>query len=82
MGALGVAQRDPSAIYRSLYLLERWGLLSSAWDVETGGRPRRVYAITVEGEEVLDSWIQDVRHQKGLMERLLEAYGDTGQEID
>ena len=82
MEGLGVAQRDPSAIYRSLYLLERWGLVSSVWDVEASGRPRRVYEITAEGGKALDSWMEDIRRQKGLIERLLEAYGAAEQRVD
>jgi PadR family transcriptional regulator PadR len=82
MEGLGVAQRDPSAIYRSLYLLERWGLVSSAWDVEAGGRPRRVYTITEEGEEALGGWMEDIRRQKQLIERLLEEYGDAEERVE
>ena len=74
MKSFGVAARDPSAIYRNLNQLEGWGLVSSSWDTTGPGPPRRVYSISEEGRGALHSWAEDIRQQKGHMERFLEAY--------
>ena len=74
MESFGVAARDPSVIYRSLYQLEGWELVSSSWDTTSPGPPRRVYSITEEGRRTLHSWAEDIRQQKGHMESFLDAY--------
>ncbi len=76
MKSFGVATRDPSVIYRNLNQLEEWGLVSSSWDTTAAGPgpPRRVYSISEEGRRTLHSWAEDIRQQKGHMERFLEAY--------
>ena len=47
---------DPTGLYRTLKKMESAGLLVSAWDMESGAQPRRIYQITEEGRQCLASW--------------------------
>lgn len=54
LDTLGLGSINPSVIYRILRDYEEIGLVLSKWDEEgTQGPPRRVYAITEEGQEAL-----------------------------
>lgn len=54
LDTLGLGSINPSVIYRILRDYEEIGLVLSKWDSEgTQGPPRRVYAITKEGQEAL-----------------------------
>ncbi len=51
---LGLGAINPSVIYRILRNYEEIGLVQSTWDEEkTQGPPRRVYTLTLEGQEAL-----------------------------
>jgi len=66
---------DVSAIYRLLYGLEESGMITSSRDAEeTGGAPRRVYALTPEGEAYLTDWVAELGETDRLLHRFLEAY--------
>src|ERR1700686_4713073 len=47
---------DPGAFYRLLRGLESDGAVISSWETPQAGPARRVYAITEDGREQLDSW--------------------------
>ena len=71
---------DASAIYRVLYDLEEAGMVTSTQDAAaSGGPPRRVYALTVAGDEHLKAWVDDLRETDRILHRFLEAY-DTHQQ--
>lgn len=66
---------DVSAIYRILYSLEEAGMITSTRGTEpTAGPPRRVYALTEEGETYLAAWVQELQETDHLLHRFLEAY--------
>jgi PadR family transcriptional regulator PadR len=72
---------NPSVVYRGLREMEGWGWVTSSWDTEDPGPPRRVYRITAEGEEFLRDWTLDLGEMKDTLERFLEAYeGSQGEE--
>ncbi len=50
-------QAPPGMIYRHLRELEADGLVQSEWQTEGTGPARRIYRLTVEGEEALVLWI-------------------------
>ena len=67
----------PGMIYRHLRQMEADGLVRSHWETQASGPAKRIYAITPEGEEVLELWIA---HMELLGERLgafVAAYGQT-----
>ena len=41
--------------------MEEAGWVSSQWDTAGSGPPRRVYTVTLDGEEYLAAWINDLR---------------------
>jgi DNA-binding PadR family transcriptional regulator len=66
--------RDSATIYRLLRSMEKEGLTRSSWDVSKVGPPRRVYAITPEGQRLLrDSKVALVR-QRDALNALLARY--------
>ena len=67
-------QMDISTIYRALRNLEADGLVSDTWDNSNLGPKRRVYTITVEGEEALAKWIENLRQRRKEIEALETAY--------
>jgi len=75
LGEYGLADMDPSAIYRALRDMEERGWVFSSWDEErTQGPPRRVYHLAGMGDEVLRWWIQDLQETRDMIEHLLAAY--------
>jgi PadR family transcriptional regulator PadR len=72
---LGLADMDPSAIYRTLRGMEEKGWVTSSWDEEqTQGPPRRVYHLTASGDEVLGWWMQDLQETHGMIDHILGTY--------
>jgi PadR family transcriptional regulator PadR len=62
-------------IYRMLRDMEEMVWVSSDWDTEqTQGPPRRVYALTAEGQGVLEAWMSTLRESRDAIDRLVEAY--------
>ena len=71
----GLGDPNPSVVYRMLRDMEEKGWVTSTWDVkQTQGPPRRVYRITVLGDEVLARWVQDLEESKMRIAYLSEAY--------
>jgi len=83
LGQYGLADVDPSAVYRALRDMEERGWVLSSWEEEqTQGPPRRVYRLTPQGAEVLGWWTQDLQDTRHMIDRLLGAYSrhmDEGQ---
>ena len=72
----GLADVDPSAVYRALRIMEERGWVLSSWEEEqTQGPPRRVYRLTALGDELLSWWAQDLEETRTMIDRLLAAYG-------
>ncbi len=67
---------DSSVVYRALRQLEHRGFVSSIWDTEGGGAPRRVYQLTREGDQYLTWWITGLRETRNVLNRFLQAYED------
>ena len=75
LGEYGLADIDPSAIYRALRDMEGRGWVASSWDEEqTQGPPRRVYHLTALGDNVLRWWAQDLLDTRSMIDHLLVAY--------
>ena len=75
-------QMDISIIYRALRNLEADGLVSDTWDDNSLGPQRRVYTITVEGEEALAKWIENLRQRRKEIEALEAAYDAVKSKSD
>ncbi|MGQ9595143.1 MAG: PadR family transcriptional regulator [Anaerolineae bacterium] len=85
LGALGGGQPeanqgpcapvDSSVVYRALRAMEEQGLVTSVWDTTaSSGPPRRVYHLTPLGDQILASWVADLRETVRLLEAFLWEY--------
>jgi DNA-binding PadR family transcriptional regulator len=75
LAGYGLADVDPSAIYRALRDMEERGWVTSSWEEEqTQGPPRRVYYLTALGDEVLGWWTQDLRETRRMIDQILGNY--------
>jgi PadR family transcriptional regulator PadR len=75
LGEFGLADVNPSVVYRTLRDMEERGWVTSTWDEkETQGPPRRVYQITELGDQVLAQWAQDLEESKRRIDHLLNVY--------
>ena len=77
------SQKDPSLIYRALREMEEIGLVTSQWDQDRSlGPQRRVYQITLDGEDFLAGWVADLRRTRKEIDALLSAYETVKVEGD
>ncbi len=75
MGEYGIADIDPSLIYRALRGMEEDGLVQSDWDEEkTQGPPRRVYSITMDGQDALAFYMDEMRVTRDRIDQLIDKY--------
>ncbi len=66
---------NPGVIYRALRHMEERGWVTSSWDTEhTEGPPRRVYAITALGEEVLACCARQLASTHDVIHHFLNRY--------
>jgi poly-beta-hydroxybutyrate-responsive repressor len=66
--------RDSASIYRMLRAMDKEGLTTSSWDVSKVGPPRRVYAITAEGNRYLRDSKSSLVRQRDALDALLQRY--------
>ena len=63
----------PSVIYRTLREMEGLEWIQSDWDTDqTQGPPRRIYRLTVQGEEALRNWQHELKKTQELISDLLQ----------
>jgi DNA-binding PadR family transcriptional regulator len=67
-------------IYRTLREMEDQGLVTSAWDTEGSGPPRRVYQLTTEGDEHLAQCVADLRAMDRALHGFFAAYDEHMEE--
>ncbi len=71
---LGISTIHPSVVYRTLREMEELEWIQSTWTTDqTQGPPRRTYALTAAGEQVLQNWRQELIKAQALIARLLES---------
>lgn len=71
---------DPSMVYRALREMEAQGLVTSDWDTEGSGPPRRVYKLTAEGDQHLAQWVADLRETDRVLHSFFDAYDQHMEE--
>jgi PadR family transcriptional regulator PadR len=63
----------PSVIYRTLREMEGLEWVQSDWETkQTQGPPRRIYRLTLQGEEALQNWRYELEKNKSLISQLLK----------
>lgn len=65
---------DVGAIYRNLRSMEKEGWVKSKWDTKGSGPAKRIYRITVQGEEMLHGWAITVKKRKEALDQFLRLY--------
>ena len=71
----GLGGLDDGTVYRALRDMENEGSVISTWDAEkTQGPPRRVYSLTVRGDQMLRVWVQDLHQAREQINFFLDAY--------
>lgn len=69
---MGLSTLHPSVVYRTLRDMEELEWIQSDWETDqTQGPPRRYYHVTIQGEEALRYWQQELRNMNGLISDLL-----------
>jgi DNA-binding PadR family transcriptional regulator len=75
LSRFGLEGLQPSVTYRALRDMDEKGWVTSSWDVDgTQGPPRRVYHLAAPGDEVLGSYMRDLRQTRKRIGDLMDAY--------
>lgn len=77
LGEFGLADADPGGIYRNLQKLEADGFIESTWDTTGSGPARKVYRVTPEGRDFLDTWVGALMRNRQLLEAFIDRYHDV-----
>src|SRR6059058_1627984 len=70
----GESRIEMGNLYRLLRGLEEEGLVSSEWDASSPGPAKRRYAVTPEGEQLLERWVEALRRSQERTARFLARY--------
>ncbi len=68
---------DPAGVYRILRSLEKSGFVSGEWDLSRPGPARRVYRVTDEGRDCLETWLGTLRAYRDAMDELIAMAAAT-----
>ncbi len=75
----GLADADPGGIYRNLQRLEADGFIESSWDTTGSGPARKVYRVTLDGREFLDTWVGALSRNRDLLQAFILRYQSIDQ---
>ena len=67
---------DPSMVYRALREMEEHELVTSTWDTEGSGPPRRVYQLTPPGHQYLARSVADLQEMDRVLHSFFAAYDE------
>jgi poly-beta-hydroxybutyrate-responsive repressor len=70
--ALTDAEIERGALYRTLRRLEINRNVKSEWETDQGGPARRVYKLTMQGEQHLEEWATVLEHVSKSMARFVK----------
>jgi len=71
---------DPSMVYRALREMEEHELVTSTWDTEGSGPPRRVYQLTAQGHQYLARSVADLQEMDRVLHSFFAAYDERMEE--
>jgi PadR family transcriptional regulator, regulatory protein PadR len=77
--AFGFDLADPASIYKTLRQMELERLTTSQWELSSRGPARRVYSLTSDGRELLESWALTLRRNREILTSFLERFHAVGQ---
>lgn len=77
LAEFGLDFLTPTVVYRALREMEKEGWVSSTWDKEkTQGPPRRVYALTALGHNILACCIVQLKNTQQVLEYFVALHDD------
>ncbi|MBA3234664.1 MAG: helix-turn-helix transcriptional regulator [Chloroflexi bacterium] len=82
MRPFGFEVGDPASIYKTLRQMERDGVVSSEWELPKRGPARRVYALTVDGRDLLDAWAHTLERNRAVLDNFLARFADHASNDD
>ncbi|MEG0830686.1 MAG: PadR family transcriptional regulator [Anaerovoracaceae bacterium] len=68
---------NPAGFYRALKKMEEQSLISSAWDTESGNKPRRIFTITDDGKKCMKNWRNTLIEYKDHINLIIDTIADT-----
>ena len=74
LAQFGFEDVNVSTLYRVMRKMENNGWVCSSWESGCKGPQRRVYAITEQGKQALDEWVQALKARKQRIDSLLDMY--------
>ena len=72
----GFQSVDNGNFYRILRQLEKDELLISKWDTSSSGPAKRIYSITLAGEEYLDTWANSLEQYQKMLDQFFSIYSN------
>lgn len=66
---------DFGAIYRTLKILEKQGLINSKWEINKTGPAKKNYSITEKGSIELDNWVEFIRQRENILKIFIDRFG-------
>lgn len=70
----GFQSVDKGNFYRILRQLEKDDLVTSKWDTSASGPAKRIYSITLAGEEYLDTWASSLEQYQKMLDNFFSIY--------
>lgn len=70
----GVESIDQGNFYRLLRQLEKDELVTSEWNVTSGGPAKRIYSITEAGEQYLETWAGSLSYYQKMLNQFFSLY--------
>src|SRR5947209_20612175 len=70
----GFEINDPATVYKTLRQMESESLVTSTWELSTRGPARRVYELTSDGRDLLESWAMTLDLNRAILGRFLDRY--------
>ena len=70
----GVESVDQGNFYRLLRQLEKDELVTSEWDITSGGPAKRIYSITEAGEQYLEMWAGSLGYYQKMLDQFFSLY--------
>lgn len=81
MAEFGLEFLAPTVIYRALREMEEQGWVNSTWDEEASqGPPRRIYALTALGQDVLRCCVAQLYDTRQVLEYFLMLYAELTED--
>ena len=65
---------DPATAYKNLRTMEQEGWVTSKWDTGGPGPARRIYKVTREGEDLIQSWAVAIRRTQESLNTFLSLF--------